>query len=220
MPYVIALVAVVVVAIVLAVCSAKQKVSPEQDRPVPIVEEDASGLLSQEQVRRRLRELARSTPPAPPKMGAMCYTPAPPPQQANYVCPTCGAKTVYAVVKASEHQTVATPAVVRMIDWELSACRRTVKELPGSNIQLDETTFCRHCRPKAAKQELVLLVKYADRAEPHRCAGVTSYDLELLKEFLANKTAYSGAKDGELPLKDRLPRIEELLGVKLDTTAK
>jgi hypothetical protein len=41
-------------------------------------------------------------------------------------------------------------------------------------------------------------------------------DLRILHEFLSGKLKGKGDNEGEGPLKDDLPRLQELLGVKID----
>lgn len=50
-----------------------------------------------EDLRRRLEDLARSEPPTDLSHGAMCYEMTGPPEVAEYLCPVCGQKTMYAL---------------------------------------------------------------------------------------------------------------------------
>jgi len=53
-----------------------------------------------------------------------------------------------------------------------------------------------------------------DTGQPHTAVGVTPADLQLLEEFLSNKIIHDSGQRGETPLRDRIPRIQELLGVR------
>lgn len=52
--------------------------------------------MQRDEMRKRLEELAKSAPPKDLSSGAMCYEMATPPERAEYVCPACGDKTLYA----------------------------------------------------------------------------------------------------------------------------
>ena len=60
---------------------------------------------------------------------------------------------------------------------------------------------------------LMLRIVY-DTGQPHTAVGVTPADLRLLEEFLSNKIIHDSGQRGETPLRDRIPRIQELLGVR------
>jgi hypothetical protein len=54
----------------------------------------------------------------------------------------------------------------------------------------------------------------------HRFRGVTLEDIVLIKEFSEGKEVYKNDRDFETPLKDYLPRLEELLGITVPVEKK
>lgn len=220
MPYLLVAFAVLVLLAVLAGCGAKEKpaaTKPDDATPVPTVK-DASAdknALTREQLVQRLRDLAKSEPPKTLAFGAECYKTASLPTSNSHVCSKCGQTTLHALPDAaSEAARAAVWQIQLVLDRELPACRRTIKEIVGLTAELDDTQFCKKCSPDAAKPQLVLVVRVPGQTEPQRTAGVTANDLRLIKEFLAGSAKHVGAQDMETPLKNHLPRLEQLLGVK------
>ena len=159
--------------------------------------------LNRHQIQKMLQRIATAKPPAP-KMGAMCYAPIAMAQKAEYICPTCGEKTVYAQPQASS------------LDWELQAGRQVMKELAasaGTAVTLDESACCRKCQPASTWPALKLVLRFDD-GTIRAVERVTSDQLRLLRDFLAGKLVIKESNDGELPLKDRLGELEKLLGEK------
>jgi predicted RNA-binding Zn-ribbon protein involved in translation (DUF1610 family) len=160
--------------------------------------------LSRVDIQKKLQKLGDAPVPKDLKAGATCYKPAAPPQHAQYICPTCGEKTLY------------TNALARTVEWDIGDARRHLTRLQGlaaSSISLDESPFCKHCSPDVTDPKLMLRIVY-DTGQPHTAVGVTPADLQLLEEFLSNKIIHDSGQLGETPLRDRIPRIQELLGVR------
>ena len=172
------------------------------------------GALTRDELARRLGKLARSSPPAKLKPGAMCYEMAAGPARLDYVCPDCGAKTLYALKGSTQEGDVEMGWDVSLVlSQELPACRRAVKTVAGLDVSLDESEFCRNCRPDVKSPALVLVVRHPDAAEPHRARGINQDGLRLIRELLAGKETHTGATDDESALKDHMKRLIELLGV-------
>jgi hypothetical protein len=173
--------------------------APADSRP-------AAKPLGRAELTARLKELARSAPPKELSMGAMCYDMAGPPETADYVCPKCGQRTQYS----------QDGELTMLVAYELQAMREQMKALPGLEATLDEAELCRKCSPSATRPELVLRVRYPEptgsQLGEHRVRGVRPQDLRLLQEFLSGKTKHAGEQGQESPLKDHLPRLQELLG--------
>ncbi|MCY3019216.1 MAG: hypothetical protein NTW87_09350 [Planctomycetota bacterium] len=217
MPYLLAAFVVLLLVAILAGCGAKDKPAPptsEGGNPAPVALPDKGGGVTRDQVRQRLQELSGASAPKQLKIGAMCYEPMAAPNTADYVCPKCGQKTLYALADSGSEQRKATWEVMARITNELPACRRAAKEISGLAVELDESQFCKQCSPDVTKPQLVLVVKYPDQAAPHRVTGVTADDLRLVKEFLVGARKHVFSNDGETPLKQHMPRLEQLLGVK------
>ena len=156
--------------------------------------------LNREQIRQMLQSLATAGPPVP-KLQAMCYSIPPPPNQVEYICPACGDKTLYHGRQAYQ------------LDQEVQPCRRLVRELASSAVTLDESQWCRKCRPGVTEPVLTLRLFYDDgttRAIP----GITPDALSLLCDFLRGRLVSKGALTWERPLQEILAELETLLGEK------
>jgi len=155
---------------------------------------------------KRLAELAGSEAPAELAMGKMYYEQAAP-DSVPYVCPICGARTMY----ASDVGRKSWDVVSRVIPL----CRQALKDVQGVAVRLDESQFCRQCSPKVRDPGLVLVVRYDGDVTVRAVGGITDNDARLISEFLpgTNKHVYGNAS--EAPLKKYVPRLEELLGIKL-----
>ena len=157
--------------------------------------------LSRDEVRQLLAKIEKSVRPEP-QMGAMCYKMARSPSRAEYICPTCGERTLY------------TDRAAGLVERELATCQRLFRELPRHDtMDLDESAFCRKCRPQSAEPELTLIIRYDD-GTTSAVRGVSSEDLRLLGAALSGKLTETTSNEGEEPLKDKLPRLRELLGIK------
>lgn len=149
----------------------------------------------------QLRELAEAPPPTDLNtMGAMCYKPAAPAERTEYVCPTCGERTVYS------------GAAAWTVERDLASCRRLVAALPLVDAALDESQLCRKCSPDVTTPQLTLIVRYEDGSES-RSTPVGPEDLVLLREFERGQTRHEGPMGAESPLLEHRARLEELLGL-------
>ena len=99
----------------------------------------------------------------------------------------------------------------------MPGCRREFDELAKvtDRVTLDESPFCRKCSPDVETPKLSLTSKYLG-GEPQVVAGVNPNDLRILRELFAGKVVHITFNDAEQPLKDQLPRLQELLGVKTE----
>jgi hypothetical protein len=171
--------------------------------PPVVLSAEQVEVLDREAIRALLRRVAEAQPPKNLSMGAMCYSIAPPPQRADYLCPTCGGRTLYE------------KGLARLVEWELQEARREFEELKkvtGTAISFDESQFCRECKPDVRRPQLVLKVTYQDGRQV-TVSPVEPGDLRLLREFLSGKLVCTTGNDGEIPMKNVIPRLEELLGV-------
>jgi hypothetical protein len=172
-------------------------------------------MLAREELLRLLRELAASPAPQDLAEGAMCYKVAGPPERVEYVCPRCGERTLYA-------RSDSAGAGDRKGDWDMMecvardipACRRRVVQIRGIGVELDESAFCKKCRPDEKDPVLELVVKFAGQEQPHRVRGVSEGDLALLEEFLTGNPKHPVGAGREEALKKFGSRIRELLGLK------
>ena len=156
--------------------------------------------LSKADLEKKLQALAKRKAPMP-KMGAMCYSMAAPPNRVDYVCPTCGEKTLY------------TNEVAFAIHWEVAACRREFKNVKKASelaLKLDESSFCSHCAPAAQKHELQLVVTYSDGTT--HASTVNHFELQVLGAFLRGEDSFKTDNESEMPLKEHLPLLRKMLG--------
>jgi hypothetical protein len=166
--------------------------------------------LTRQEIRGLLERLAERPAPSGLSLGAKCYEVAAPPERAEYLCPTCGERTLY-TVSAKKGSPDRTP---RFVEYELTECRRLVKSLKGAGMTLDEKEFCRKCSPGHDSPALVLVIAYKGEDKPQRTRGVKAEDLRMIQEFLNDQDRHQGEMGRQTPLKDSIGHLRELLGVK------
>jgi hypothetical protein len=157
--------------------------------------------MSREEVRRLLERVQKSDEPES-TFGAMCYEAVALPDVAEYVCPVCGEKTVYASGGAST------------ILYELPAARRLFDELIAStelDMFLDESQFCSSCSGGDTAPSLVLRLTYDDGTSVSTEVG--EMDIRLLSGLLTGSLTYSTFNEGTEPLKPSIERLGELVGI-------
>ena len=138
-------------------------------------------------------------------MGAMCYDMAMPPDRVEYVCPSCGAKTLYATREAGA-----------LVDWSapvlaIQTYRTYVHRLAqlGIAVRLDESCLCSACKKESAKAPAIEVL-YKGKKTRNDLRDVN--DLRKLLAFVEGKLVWKGEQDDEHPLKPELPRLRQLLG--------
>jgi hypothetical protein len=166
--------------------------------------------LTRQEIKGLLERLAERPAPSVLSLGAKCYEVASPPARAEYLCPACGERTFY----AQPQKNGAIDGTPRFVQWELQECRRLIKSLKGAGMTIDESEFCRKCTPGKKTPALVLVVAYKGEDKPQRTRGVNAGDIRMLIEFLNDQDRHKGERDSETPLKDSIPRMKELLGIK------
>ena len=132
--------------------------------------------LNRSDVERALQKLAETPAPKNLSRGALCYDSARKLYRSEYVCPKCGAKTLYA-----EDSPISV--------YQLPACRRLlteVQKVSGRNLSLDESQFCRTCAPDVKAPQIILNVDYDD-GKRLSVAAISTDDLTLLKEFFSGQ---------------------------------
>lgn len=147
---------------------------------------------------------AVSERPVPQKLssGAMCYSMAAPPDRAEYVCPSCGAKTLHSLRNAGlGYQALSILEYRAYVDQ--------LKQL-GLDIRLDESCLCRACTTESGKT-LALEVAYKEKKTRSGLRDIN--DLRKLLAFVEGRLVWKGEQDEEHPLKPELPRIRLLLGL-------
>jgi hypothetical protein len=172
---------------------------------------EAMKTYTQAELASMLARLEARPAPKVTRMGAMCYDMSGPPDRVEYICPVCGERTLY----PTREQPASVGNEDRMLlGWSLPACRRLVEEIRKTrklDIALDETSFCRLCKPSAPKHEIILTVKYPDRST--HASPIAPDDLRILRDFVAGKALWTGAQDDEHPVKENTARLRVILGL-------
>jgi hypothetical protein len=185
--------------------------------PPPIVTVEGVKSLDRVAVRALLKRLADTPPPKGTVRGAMCYTPALPPDHAGYLCPKCGERTLYDVKKSTAERRCDVN-VVESVQWEIPSCRRRIealRKIAGNAVMFDESQFCRKCSPNIVSPKLILHISYKGE-KVRNIEKADADDVRILTDFLSGKLLTESRGDETTPLKNDLPRLQELLGVKLD----
>ncbi|HNQ68737.1 MAG TPA: hypothetical protein PKN32_10185 [Bacteroidales bacterium] len=216
----IAIILSLIAAIFLLSCCGKSKAvdTSVQDKVIKMdslisdfINDTIKPLYSKKQIELKLKKLANTPPPTDLAMGAMCYSPSMiDTSSVSYICPICGEKTIYkfGVYSYSFNDD---------LEYGISAARREVSKIRGVNIKLDETQFCSHCRIVDIDQpQLGVWINIAGERDTNKIYGITYRDLKLLTEFFDDKLKYTDDYDYEYPLVERLDRLEELLGIRID----
>lgn len=158
--------------------------------------------LSRNQINDLISRLEKEESPEP-VMGAMCYAPMMVPSVAEYICPTCGEKTLY-----SDSNTA-------FIEWTLDDCRRraeSINAITDFEILLDESLFCDFCSPEPGHEPYLVLRVVTETGEEVANA-VQAVDLMRLESFLSGNLYFTTSNDGQMPLLEGAGRIRLLLGL-------
>jgi hypothetical protein len=94
-----------------------------------------------------------------------------PPDRAEYACPICGTRTPFGKGLA---QTVA---------LDIPAARAMISQIGGVSVELDESQFCKSCRPEIEQPQLGAVIT-AKGEPPRRVEPVRAEDLHLLEVFV------------------------------------
>ncbi|MCX7006164.1 MAG: hypothetical protein NTY53_02765, partial [Kiritimatiellaeota bacterium] len=78
---------------------------------------------------------------------------------------------------------------------------------------LDETMYCRHCRPQATQPRLILTIHFNDGTS-RSMSQLTSSHLRELKAFLKGEIKLETTFGDTEPLQQYLPHLETMLGEK------
>ena len=157
----------------------------------------------------RMLERIETRPAPEMKMGAMCYDMCMPPPVTEYVCPVCGEKTLYPVLEGDWSTPLNSLEDLR----RMQAQSQGEAGKRGASVELDEKAYCRNCQPTAEAHPAAVLVVRLPDGRQTRTEDFTEDDLGLLRDFFAGKDVKVGAQDDEMPLKESLPRLRELLGM-------
>lgn len=165
--------------------------------------------LTKEEIAQKLKKLKESPPPTKLAPAAMCYKMACPPDRVEYICPSCGSRTLYSTGGTGNYEQVT------LVREGIPECRRLVKSIAGLSLSFDESEFCKKCSPGVSSPALTLIIKYPGEKTPRRVKGVSANDLRLIDEFLSGKSYHEAGRGEQTPLASYIPRLQELLGIKV-----
>ena len=147
----------------------------------------------------RLERLAQSEPPKDLSFGAMCYDMASPIIE-EVPCPDCQRTKI--VGEKDEILREYNVPLIRIQDRGIPAILIPPKHCPDCGDGLKDNPF-------------QLEIQYDDLPTPHRVELTNGvHDLELMALFLQGKDRLKHSNDAETPLKDKLPRLHQLFGIK------
>lgn len=171
-------------------------------------DDTVKGTFKRSAIKEKLEALANSPAPDELKPGAMCYAPRQERANIDYVCPVCGEKTLYA------------ESTGWFIEYDLPKCRMFADSIPAINLRLDESQFCKKCSPGVNNPRLCIFYKLADDTQETHICNISVDDLKIMKEFMQGKEKHSTFNDGEEAMRDFLPRLQELFGIKIENEKK
>jgi hypothetical protein len=170
--------------------------------------------LTREQLNAMLDELAKTPAPTELSPGAMCYEMAAVPERSEYSCPSCGAKTIY---------TYKDWTVSELVAGGLKSFHDSVATLVklGIDAKLDERSLCETCREslkeKNAAGDLFLDTTVDEKTTRNK---IQKSDLAMLAAFLKKDDIWKDEAEEEHSVKNSMPRIRELLGIKADNPSE
>lgn len=131
-----------------------------------------------------------------PAIGAMCYVTVVEPAGTLYACPVCGNRTLYPAGPGAEQT-----------GRRIEESRRAVKDLGVAWITLDESGFCRTCRPDVTEPRLFLVVLRPRDTAPLRVQDVAPEQLALLRKLMLDVKPEGKAS----PTDEDYARVEKIL---------
>ena len=152
-------------------------------------------MYSKKNIEDKLKILAKTSPPKELAIGAMCYSVSMPPDNAQYICPSCGEKTLY---KRDDYKNGI--IIIDNCLQGIHQCRSGVEKIKGINIKLDESQFCKKCSTDIEEPQLCLLVNINNKKDTTKVCNINVKDINLINEFLHNEFKHKGSYDEELPL--------------------
>lgn len=190
--------------------------------------------LNREKIAQRLKELSSSPPPEDLSPGAKCYAISRPPSHVEFICPTCGEKTLYSAplggclfvgLFSSPKKQKQQPGHRQIKEcWhdpihQIGICDSMVEKLSAIGAKLDKREFCSNCCPEVDSPQLGLTIQLLGE-DPRYIFPIDKTDLLLLQEFLNGNKKIPMSFGRERPLVNFQKRIEELLGISLGKVEK
>ncbi|OFY77589.1 MAG: hypothetical protein A2281_02025 [Bacteroidetes bacterium RIFOXYA12_FULL_38_20] len=165
--------------------------------------------FSKEDLIRKLIHLSMSPVPENLQQGAMCYSAMREPDSVSYICPQCSEKTLYTISDKDFYQ------ISNIVRYNIHSCRSMAEKIKGLDLRIDEKQFCKKCSPDVVSPQLCLYTHIHGEEDTIKVSSISADDLEILQEFLSGKLIHSGDRDEQTPLKNYIPQIERMLGIKI-----
>jgi hypothetical protein len=162
---------------------------------------------SRNEIAAMVANIERKTTPAK-KMGAMCYEVAFAPEYLEYICCLDGEKTVYDRNVSNTYWMIEPVVEMRRLVDQINTSTELVK------LILDEGRLCGKCSPNLEDQDryVSLITLYSDGSQ-YIHDKITIDDLRKLSGFFSNRLYYETSNEGQLPLKEEIPKLKTILGI-------
>ena len=160
--------------------------------------------LSQAELTAMLSRVKTGKPPEP-RLGALCYETVTIYERVEFICRNCGEKSLYPRSLAGDNL-----LNLQALEREFDIFRKT----SPLKMEMEINGYCQHCDSGGKPRGATLTVTYENGAV-HRCFPFTLTDLRLLKALLTGKLLWDAEWDNQFLLSEQIPRLQELLGVKL-----
>ena len=182
--------------------------------------------LTQKKLDSLLKQLAQKPVPNNLSPGAMCYMVDMPPERIEYVCPVCNSKTIIAEKQrwlfignrlGTYRRQMRQLKTIRLgATLDKRSTRRQIQQIKarGLDATLDERSLCETCRAKMKPSPEIgdFFIEVTIGGKTTR-TKIEDDDFPILIAFLKKKDRWEAGNGSELPLKDELPRIRQLLGM-------
>jgi DNA-directed RNA polymerase subunit RPC12/RpoP len=160
--------------------------------PAPVTVQAVKSLTRAE-IQQKLQKLAETPPPNLQQVTASCYARTAPPSRAEYVCPKCGEKTLYANTNKG----------AEVVSFSLEGARdRARKKIGGCSLALDESQFCRKCSPEIKEPKLIFKMEYVCA----ECGGKNAVCLPVQSIVLRLGRLQRAMVNPEIATSERLER--------------
>jgi len=158
-------------------------------------------------ISKRIKDISFKKVPKIEDIRAMCYDMAEPEPFIEYICPLDGEKSIY----ARNTKAYGYAKSVDQYKREIVNLNALSKD-KGTEFLLDESLLCSHHALDAKDRYLILIAKNIKTGKETRTNEISYLDLKMLIAFFGDELFYE-SYNNKKPLKPKLPRIKEMLGV-------
>lgn len=213
---------ILIAGILITFCSAGFGVRPVASHYMPAVTATqhstaffSTRYMSRNEIQENLVEIAKKPASSNLATGAKSQKVTELPERIRYDCPTCGGTVFYGMPEDSTEPNfiqVYVRKTITLIACDLEKIRQLSRQIKKLDISLDESGLCPRCRPEGIPHSIGLVINYPNRPVPHRAWDITCEDMLMIKAVTEGRRTYKNQQNWQVPLKDNLPRLEELLG--------